>query len=72
MELAVSVPEGMRAELTLADLREQDIVEWEGRVIWPIQRAHRGVELETLPRWGQGGWTWTVSGPRDVRLRVRD
>jgi hypothetical protein len=70
--LEVSIPEGMRVELTLADVSEQDIVEWEGRVIWPIERAHRAVELESLPRWEQGEWSWTVTGPSDVRLRVRE
>jgi hypothetical protein len=62
----------MRAEIGLADLRENDVVEWEGRVIWPVAQTHRGLELEHLPQWSRGRWTWTVSGPRELRLRVRD
>jgi alpha-L-rhamnosidase len=72
VDLVASIPDGMRVEVGLADVRERDIVEWEGHVIWPGAQIHRGLDLEHLPRWTRDGWTWLVTGPREVRLRVRD
>src|SRR5262249_32655991 len=72
VDLSASIPAGMRVEFGLAGLGESDVVEWEGRVIWPVERAHRGLELEYLPEWSHGRWSWLVTGPREVRLRVRE
>jgi hypothetical protein len=71
VDLQVSIPAGMRAELGLAEISPEDVVEWEGRIIWPTAQAHRGLALESPPQWTQGRWSWLVAGPREIRLRLR-